>query len=92
MQSVSSRIWTRIAVFISYGDNDYTTGTSTSWVFTSLSLEHFQFKEKKMQNRRILFNIFHGVLIFLLSQIIFVVGEVTVSVDMIVANITTEET
>ena len=28
MQSVSSRIWTRIAVLISYGDNDYTTGTS----------------------------------------------------------------
>ena len=28
MQSVSSRIWTRIAVFISYGDNDYATGTS----------------------------------------------------------------
>ena len=28
MQSVSSRIWTRIAVFISYDDNDYTTGTS----------------------------------------------------------------
>ena len=27
MQSVSSRIWTRIAVFISYGDNDYTTGS-----------------------------------------------------------------
>ena len=27
MQSVSSRIWTRMAVFISYGDNDYTTGT-----------------------------------------------------------------
>ena len=25
MQSVSSRIWTRIAVLISYGDNDYTT-------------------------------------------------------------------
>ena len=24
MQSVSSRIWTRIAAFISYGDNDYT--------------------------------------------------------------------
>ena len=23
MQSVSSRIWIRIAVFISYGDNDY---------------------------------------------------------------------
>ena len=28
MQSVSSRIWTRMAVFFSYGDNDYTTGTS----------------------------------------------------------------
>ena len=27
MQSVSSSIWTRIAVFISYGDNDYTTDT-----------------------------------------------------------------
>ena len=30
-QSVSSRIWTRIAVFISYGDNDYTTGTSNQY-------------------------------------------------------------
>ena len=28
MQSVSFRIWTRVAVFIAYGDNDYTTGTS----------------------------------------------------------------
>ena len=28
MQSVSSRIWTCVAVSISYGDNDYTTGTS----------------------------------------------------------------
>ena len=28
MQSVSSRIWTRVAVSISYNDNDYTTGTS----------------------------------------------------------------
>ena len=25
MQSVSSRIWTRVTVVISYGDNDYTT-------------------------------------------------------------------
>ena len=31
MQSVSSRIWTRIAVFISCGDNDYTTGTSKAF-------------------------------------------------------------
>ena len=29
MQSVSSRIWTRVAVSISYEDNHYTTGTST---------------------------------------------------------------
>ena len=28
MQSVSSKIWTRIAVSISYDDNHYTTGTS----------------------------------------------------------------
>ena len=28
MQSVSSRIWTRFAVSISYDDNHYTTGTS----------------------------------------------------------------
>ena len=28
MQSVSSRIWTRVAVYISYDDNHYTTGTS----------------------------------------------------------------
>ena len=31
MQSVSSRIWTRIAVSISYDDNDYTTGTYRGW-------------------------------------------------------------
>ena len=28
MQSVSSRIWTRVTVFISCNDNHYTTGTS----------------------------------------------------------------
>ena len=27
MQSVSSRIWTRVAVSISYDDNNYTIGT-----------------------------------------------------------------
>ena len=37
MQSVSSRIWTRIAVFISYGDNDYTTGTSIDVIFGTYS-------------------------------------------------------
>ena len=29
MQSVSSRIWTRVTVSISYDDNHYTTGTSS---------------------------------------------------------------
>ena len=28
MQLVSSKIWTRVAVFIFYDDNHYTTGTS----------------------------------------------------------------
>ena len=28
MQSVSSRIWTRVSMSISYDDNHYTTGTS----------------------------------------------------------------
>ena len=31
MQSVSSLIWTRVAVSISYDDNDYTTGTHKGW-------------------------------------------------------------
>ena len=31
MQSVSSRIWTRVAVSISYDDNDYTIGTSKQY-------------------------------------------------------------
>ena len=37
MQSVSSRIWTRVAVSIFYDDNDYTTGTSIALV-DSISL------------------------------------------------------
>ena len=35
MQSVSSRIWTRVAVFISYDDNNYTTGTSILLTITT---------------------------------------------------------
>ena len=31
MQWVSSRIWTRVAVFISYNNNNYTTGTSKKY-------------------------------------------------------------
>ena len=37
MQSISSRIWTRVAVSIPYNDNHYTTGTS--------------FKKMKLQSR-----------------------------------------
>ena len=36
MQAVSSRIWTRVAVSISYDDNHYT--TDTAYLFLSLSL------------------------------------------------------
>ena len=31
MQSVSSRIWTRVAVSIPHDDNDYTTDTSKAY-------------------------------------------------------------
>ena len=42
MQSVSSRIWTRVAVFIFYDDNHYTTGTSNrSFIFIFLSIFFF---------------------------------------------------
>ena len=41
MQSVSSRIWTRVAVSISYEDNDYTTGTfiDSSYMKTIIPFE-----------------------------------------------------
>ena len=38
MQSFSSRIWTRVAVSISYDDNHYTTGTSIELLFTVKSI------------------------------------------------------
>ena len=37
MQSVSSRIWTRVSVFISYDYNHYTTGTSKLFVYIQLN-------------------------------------------------------
>ena len=39
MQSVSSRIWTRVAVSISYDDNHYTTGTFIIYISTTTCLE-----------------------------------------------------
>ena len=44
MQSVSSRIWTCVAVSISYDDNHYTTGTSVDllmidiWIYDMLEI------------------------------------------------------
>ena len=40
MQSVSSRIWTRVAESISYDDNHYTTGTSNDCVIGHTRLSH----------------------------------------------------
>ena len=40
MQSVSSRIWTRVAVFISYDDNDYTMGNSKNDSLWNLFVIH----------------------------------------------------
>ena len=56
MQSVSSRIWTRVTVSISYDDNHYTTGTSFffflphSQVVFFLSVEAV--KELRMEGKR----------------------------------------
>ena len=42
MQPVSSRIWTRVAVSISYDDNHYTTGTSKSrYIDQPIIVENF---------------------------------------------------
>ena len=38
MQSVSSRIWTRVAVSISYNDNYYIMGTSLKFLYDQLFL------------------------------------------------------
>ena len=40
MQSISSRIWTRVAVSISYDDNHYTTDTSLFSLYTRVTISH----------------------------------------------------
>ena len=40
-QSISSRIWTRVVVSISYDDNHYTTGTSSCNVFMEKKISKF---------------------------------------------------
>ena len=39
MQSVSSRIWTRVTVSISYNDNHYTTGISNNVILIKSSMQ-----------------------------------------------------
>ena len=51
MQLVSSRIWTRVAVSISYDDNDYTTGTSINTIGGRLRFME-QSTRKKILNVR----------------------------------------
>ena len=46
MQSVSSRIWTRVAVPISYDDNHYTTGTSRKILMIFFISASIQFLEQ----------------------------------------------
>ena len=52
MQSVSSRIWTRVAVSISYDDNHYTTGTFYIYVYA------FFFRYKKIVTNNLKYYIF----------------------------------
>ena len=58
MQSVSSRIWTRVAVFISYDDNNYTTGNYQIYYTDSFDpgkglLQNISFiMQKSLQSRR----------------------------------------
>ena len=44
MQSVSSRIWTRVAVSVSYDDNHYTTWTSRALQQLVKEKEYSEFK------------------------------------------------
>ena len=46
MQSFSSRIWTRVAVSISYDDNHYTTGNSINHYTTGTSTSYGSFNAK----------------------------------------------
>ena len=49
MQSVSSRIWTRVAVSNSYDDNNYTTGTSIQFDWQMVNQCQFETKEELKQ-------------------------------------------
>ena len=50
MQSISSRIWTRVAVSISYDDNHYTTGTSR-YLIVKKKTENIRMKNRDFHDR-----------------------------------------
>ena len=50
MQLAWSRIWTRVAVSISYNDNHYTMDTSTFEPFNSVQIKLFMFAARKLFN------------------------------------------
>ena len=66
MQSVSSRIWTRVAVSISYDDNHYTTGTS-EMILAKLKTRDRGFKqlmiERKSKNLKSLSHVMGSILL-----------------------------
>ena len=58
MQSLSSRIWTRVAVSISYDDNHFTTGTSIQFCMalnylSLLDQVHSQLVRKEYDNHHL---------------------------------------
>ena len=65
MQSVSSRIWTRVAVSISYDDNNYTTDTSDFRVFGYQSEDRFIFTFVKTKDP-VLYN--QGMIFFYINH------------------------
>ena len=56
MQSVSSRIWTHLAVSISYDDNHYTTGTSIS-ISTLMNTSGRQMQKESDAWQKVYFNL-----------------------------------
>ena len=55
MQSISSSIWTRVAVSISYDENHYTTGTSLNTLLIlhfKIELERIDHWKKERQKER----------------------------------------
>ena len=57
MQSISSRIWTRVAVSISYDDNNYTTGTSNVYVSVDILMLLLELGEKETMKHPSLYQI-----------------------------------